>query len=58
VLLANHGPVVAGASLDAAVHAMEELEQTARLFLLLRQEKARWLTAAEVAELKRRYPLP
>ena len=31
VLLANHGPVVAGSSLDAAVNAVEELEETAKL---------------------------
>ena len=35
VLLANHGPVVSGASLEAAVYAIEELEETAKLFLLL-----------------------
>lgn len=36
VLLANHGPVVAGKDLEAAVYAIEELEETARLALLLR----------------------
>ena len=36
VLLANHGPVVAGKNLETAVNAMEELEATARLALLLR----------------------
>lgn len=36
VLLANHGPVVAGKTLEAAVNAMEELEETARLTLLTR----------------------
>jgi ribulose-5-phosphate 4-epimerase/fuculose-1-phosphate aldolase len=56
VLLANHGPVVAGDSLEAAVNAIEELEETAKLFLLLRQEKTRWLTADQVAEVRRRYP--
>jgi len=56
VLLANHGPVVAGTSLDAAVQAIEELEETAKLFLLLRHEKTRWLTPEQVAELRRRYP--
>ena len=56
VLLANHGPVVAGDSLEAAVDAIEELEETAKLFLLLRQEKTRWLTPAQVAEVRRRYP--
>jgi ribulose-5-phosphate 4-epimerase/fuculose-1-phosphate aldolase len=56
VLLANHGPVVAGTSLDAAVGAIEELEETAKLFLLLRQEMTRWLTPEQVAEVRRRYP--
>jgi len=54
VLLANHGPVVAGASLSAAQDAVEELEETAKLFLLLRGERVRPLTEAQVAELKRR----
>jgi ribulose-5-phosphate 4-epimerase/fuculose-1-phosphate aldolase len=57
VLLANHGPVVAGASLDAAVNAIEELEETAKLFLLLRREKTRWLTPEQVAEIRRRFPI-
>jgi len=56
LLLANHGPVVAGTSLAAATDAIEELEATARLYLLLRQEKVRPLSASQVAELKRRYP--
>jgi len=52
VLLANHGPVVAGSSLAAAQNAIEELEETAKLFLLLRGMKARFLTAEQVAELR------
>jgi len=56
VLLANHGPVVAGDSLEAAVAAIEELEETAKLFLLLRREKTRWLTPEQAAEVRRRYP--
>ncbi|HUN47367.1 MAG TPA: 3-oxo-tetronate 4-phosphate decarboxylase [Stellaceae bacterium] len=51
VLLANHGPVVAGTSLDAAANAIEELEETAKLFLLLRGSKTRLLTEAQVAAL-------
>jgi len=51
VLLANHGPVVAGSSLDAAVNAIEELEETARLYLLLRGAKTSFLTPAQVKEL-------
>lgn len=51
VLLANHGPVVAGSSLDAAVNAIEELEETAKLYLLLRGAGTRYLTVAQVEEL-------
>jgi 3-dehydro-4-phosphotetronate decarboxylase len=57
VLLANHGPVVAGRSLDAAVGAIEELEATARLFLLLQGRKTRSLDAAQVQELRELYPV-
>ena len=56
VLLANHGPVVAGTSLDAAVNAIEELEQTAKLMLLLKGHPTRILGAQEVAEINRRFP--
>jgi ribulose-5-phosphate 4-epimerase/fuculose-1-phosphate aldolase len=55
VLLANHGPVVAGTSLSAAQDAIEELEETAKLFLLLRGERVRALTQSQVAELGRRF---
>jgi len=58
VLLANHGPVVGGTSLAAAADATEELEATARLYLMLRGEQVRLLTAEEVAELRRKYPTP
>jgi len=52
VLLANHGPVVAGSTLDAAANAIEELEETAKLFLLLRGSNVRLLTDEQVAALK------
>ncbi len=52
MLLANHGPVVAGSSLDAAANAIEELEETAKLFLLLRGSRLRLLTEEQVAALK------
>ncbi|WP_372574308.1 3-oxo-tetronate 4-phosphate decarboxylase [Ruegeria jejuensis] len=48
VLLANHGPVVAGRDLWAAVFAMEELEETAKLTLLTRGLKPSVLTIEEV----------
>jgi len=56
ILLANHGPVVAGTSLAAAVNAIEELEQTARLVLLLKGHATRPLTPEQVADLNRRFP--
>lgn len=56
VLLANHGPVVAGSSLSAAVDAVEELEQTARLVLLLEGRRTSPLSPAQVDELERRFP--
>ncbi len=56
ILLANHGPVVAGATLGAATDAIEELEETARLFLLLRREAINPLTLDQVTELNRRFP--
>ena len=51
VLLANHGPVVAGDTLEAAVFAMEELEETAKLYLVLRGLNPRFLSPAQVADL-------
>lgn len=57
VLLANHGPVVSGANLEAAVYAAEELEETAKLFLLLRDVPTRPLDAAQIADLKHTFKL-
>ncbi len=56
VLLANHGPVVAGKTLEDAVYAIEELEETARLFLLLRNMKTQYLNEAQVKALEELYP--
>ncbi|MEP1442021.1 MAG: aldolase [Hyphomicrobiales bacterium] len=36
VMLAHHGPVVAGKDIEAACNAIEELEETAKLALLLK----------------------
>lgn len=51
VLLSNHGPVVAGDTLEAAVFATEELEETAKLYLMLRGMNPRTLTPEQVADL-------
>ena len=57
VLLANHGPVVAGKDLWAAVYAMEELEETAKLALLTRGANPKLLADAEVRALAAKFDL-
>jgi ribulose-5-phosphate 4-epimerase/fuculose-1-phosphate aldolase len=57
VLLANHGPVVSGDTLEAAVFAMEELEETAKLYLLLRGLNPRYLSPEQVADLTKVFGL-
>ncbi|MDX0439991.1 aldolase [Sinorhizobium medicae] len=57
VLLANHGPVVAGDSLEAAVFATEELEETAKLYLLLRNLNPRYLSPQQVLDLASTFKL-
>jgi len=57
VLLANHGPVVAGETLEAAVFATEELEETAKLYLLLRGMNPRILSPGQVADLVKTFGL-
>ena len=51
VLLANHGPVVSGKTLTDAVYAAEELEEAAKLYLLLRGTTPRLLTPRQVDDL-------
>ena len=52
MLLRNHGLITIGSTLDEAVDRAEELEQTARLYFMLRSEQVRHLTPEEIAELK------
>ncbi|PVC90158.1 3-oxo-tetronate 4-phosphate decarboxylase [Streptomyces sp. CS131] len=51
LLLANHGPVIAAATLEQAADAIEELEETAKLHLLLRGHLTRPLTPQQAAAL-------
>jgi len=51
VMLANHGPVVAGRDIEAACNAIEELESTARLALLTRGHNPRLLTDDQITDL-------
>jgi len=57
VLLANHGPVVTGRDLEGAVFATEELEETAKLYLLLRGMNPRYLSPAQVEDLRQHFPI-
>lgn len=51
VMLANHGPVVAGKDVEAACYAIEELEETAKLAILTRGMKPNGLNENEVQHL-------
>ena len=55
VLLAKHGPIVSGKTVEEAVYASEELEETSKLFLLLKDHKPRMLTEDQVIELKEKW---
>jgi ribulose-5-phosphate 4-epimerase/fuculose-1-phosphate aldolase len=56
ILLANHGPVVAGKSLEDAVYNAEELEETAKLHLLLEGRRTRFLNPAQIADIEKHFP--
>jgi ribulose-5-phosphate 4-epimerase/fuculose-1-phosphate aldolase len=55
VVLAHHGPVVAGKDIEAACYAMEELEETAKLAMMTRGMGARLLDAAQIDGLVRKF---
>lgn len=55
VLLANHGPVVCGKDLDAAVYAMEELEEAAKLTLLCRGLAPNLLSQTQLSDLAAKF---
>lgn len=56
MLLANHGPIVSGKTLEEAVYAYEELEETSKLFFLLGDRKTAPLSLEAVAELNAAFP--
>jgi ribulose-5-phosphate 4-epimerase/fuculose-1-phosphate aldolase len=56
MLLAYHGMLVRERDLAAAVNAAEELEETARLFLMIKGRPYGQLTRSQVAELERLFP--
>jgi ribulose-5-phosphate 4-epimerase/fuculose-1-phosphate aldolase len=57
VMLANHGPVVAGKDVEAACNAIEELEDTARLAMMMRGIPARMLDDTQVSDLVRHFDI-
>ena len=48
VLLANHGPVVSSKDLESSVNAIEELEATAKLALILKGADAKALDESQI----------
>ena len=57
VLLANHGPVVSGPDLEGAIYASEELEETAKIFLLVGNRPVNCLNDKQIEDLKRAFKL-
>lgn len=55
VVLAHHGPVVAGKDLEAACYALEELEETAKLTLMTRSLSPVLLNDTQIAGLVRKF---
>lgn len=55
VMLANHGPVVAGRDVEAACYAIEELEETAKLALMMRGMKSKMLSSDAVQHLVKQF---
>lgn len=53
MLFRNHGMTCLGSSMNEAADRAEELEETARLYFLLRGERVRHLTPDEIEELRR-----
>lgn len=57
LLLANHGRLVSASCLEAAVNTAEELEETAKLFLLLKGVETRPLDDAQIEDLRKTFKL-
>lgn len=55
LLLRNHGLIAAGGNLNEAIDCAEELEETCRLFFVLRGDRLRELTAGQIEELRRAF---
>ncbi|WP_170432571.1 3-oxo-tetronate 4-phosphate decarboxylase [Ruegeria arenilitoris] len=55
VMLASHGPVVAGKTVESACFAIEELEETAKLALLLRGANPTLLTPSQIGDVTERF---
>jgi ribulose-5-phosphate 4-epimerase/fuculose-1-phosphate aldolase len=55
VLLANHGPVVSGKDLESSVNAIEELEATAKLALILKGADAKTLDNAQINSVVKKF---
>ena len=51
-LLANHGVVVTGSSIEHALQIFEELEESAKLFFILKGMNIRYLDSKDISELK------
>ncbi len=56
MLLANHGPIVSGSTLEEAIYAYEELEETAKIHFIVGERKTSLLRAEEIVEINAKFP--
>ncbi|MES5100011.1 3-oxo-tetronate 4-phosphate decarboxylase [Agrobacterium sp. BA1120] len=56
MLLANHGPIVSAKTLEEAIYAYEELEETAKIFFIVGDRKTSPLTAEAIVDLNANFP--
>ncbi|MCI0625783.1 MAG: aldolase [Acidobacteria bacterium] len=56
LLLRNHGLIALGTSVNEAVDRAEELEETARLYFLVRNEPTRRLSPEQIEDLRKAFP--
>ena len=57
VMLAHHGPVVAGKDVEAACYAIEELEESAKLALMMRGMNSKALQPNDIEALVKKFDI-
>ncbi|NKL39248.1 aldolase [Rhizobium leguminosarum bv. viciae] len=56
MLLANHGPIVSARTIEEAVYAYEEFEETAKISIMLNGRPISRLTANAISDIEKAFP--